>query len=102
MQATEDFPPCHAVFQEFLTSARFIAPKQLLTKRRTLECSKTDIKTKTDKAIKHALCKGNGAELSHSTLKPCKIASENPINFFLGKLSVVFRAQGKPIPGFNL
>jgi hypothetical protein len=38
---------------------------------------------------------GNGAELSDSTLKPCKIKLEKSIYLILCPYTIVFRAQGE-------
>ncbi len=47
--------------------------EQLLAKRRTLECSQTDVKTKRHKSIKHPLCKWYRTILGDAALKSGQI-----------------------------
>lgn len=100
-QSLQDFAACEDVLEKFVRSAFHVSAQNLLTEGAALKCSQTNIEAKADKTIKLTLRKGNWAILDHSTFKPCKVTSKNPIDFIHGESSVVGIAQGKAVPVFK-
>jgi hypothetical protein len=101
LQPFEYFPTSHAILQEFFSSTLFIAPVELLTKRRTLECSQTDVKTERHKSIKHALCKWNSDIPLNASLKALQIGSKYGIYLLHTEDSEILNLYVESVPLVN-